>query len=205
MKKFILIGMAASTAIATPAMAQDGGPWVAVVGGYDRVQFSLNDELDPDEELEGEDANESGILYGVAVGYDAKVGGMLLGIEAEASDSTTSTSQVGILEEDDELEFATGRDLYVGARLGVPLNEKLTGFVKAGYTNAQITSTYSFDEEIEVVKSRQGGYRLGAGLELDMGKPFARLEYRYSNYGNFDDSGIDVSRHQVAASVGLRF
>lgn len=205
MKKMILMGMAASVAFADTAFAQDGGPWVAIVGGYDNVNYSLNEGLAEDEDLEGEDASESGLLYGAAVGYDAKVGGLFLGIEAEASDSTASVSEVGILDDDDEIEFAMGRDLYVGARLGFPIAEQLNGFVKAGYTNAQITSTYSFEDEVEIVKSRQGGYRLGAGLEFDMGQPFARLEYRYSNYGNFDDSGIDVSRHQVAAAVGFRF
>lgn len=205
MTKMMLIGMAVSSAFAAPAFAQDGGPWVAIVGGYDNVNYSLAEELADDEDLDGEDARESGLLYGVAVGYDAKIGGMLLGVEAEANDSTASASQVGILDDEDELEFAMGRDLYVGARLGFPIAENLKGFVKAGYTNAQITSTYTFDEEVDVVKSRQGGYRLGAGLELDMGKPFARLEYRYSNYGNFDDSDIDVSRSQVAAAVGFRF
>lgn len=61
------------------------------------------------------------------------------------------------------------------------------------------------------------GWRVGAGVETALGeKAFAKIEYRYSNYneGEFDFNGttpdssrfrIDTDRHQVVASVGLRF
>lgn len=195
MRKILMIGVAASALVATPAMAQQAGPWIGIVGGYDNVGV----------EAEDEDGSEDGLLYGVAAGYDFAVSGVLLGVEVEASDSTTETSATDVIVDDDEITFSMDRDLYVGARLGVPITEQLTGFVKAGYTNARIKSTYSFDDEVEIVTSTQGGYRVGGGLQYDFGKPFARLEYRYSNYGDFDDSGIDVDRHQVAATLGLRF
>ncbi len=68
---------------AAPALAQDAdapftGPRLEVIGGYDNVQAGDDDS---------DDAAE-GFTYGVALGYDVQLGGAVVGIEAELSDST---------------------------------------------------------------------------------------------------------------------
>lgn len=195
----MILGVAAVAAFANPASAQQSGPWVGIVGGYDSLNVTAEDA---GEKAKGSD---QGVLYGVAAGYDFNLGKVRLGVEVEASDSSTKTSGADLLFEGDELVVKTGRELYIGARVGMPITRSLSGFVKAGYANARIKSTYSFDDAVSTYGANQGGYRLGAGLELDLGKPFVRLEYRFSNYGDFDDSGLDVKRHQAALTAGIRF
>lgn len=49
------------------------------------------------------------------------------------------------------------------------------------------------------------GYRLGAGVDTNVAGFLARVEYRYSYYGNHQGLGLRPDRHQVAAMVGYRF
>ena len=53
------------------------------------------------------------------------------------------------------------------------------------------------------------GYRIGAGAEYGFGRYGARLEYRYSDYGNYKyngvDTGISAKRHQVVVSLLAHF
>ncbi|PZU65569.1 MAG: porin family protein, partial [Sphingobium sp.] len=73
----------------------------------------------------------TGLLYGLNAGYDFALGGLILGIEGEISDSTTRLHVAGGKSE-------TDRDLYVGGRIGVPLGSKALAYVKAGYSNARM-------------------------------------------------------------------
>ena len=176
MKKIVLLaGLSIAAIAATPAAAQDtqtaaptGGRIEALVG-YDIVSFA------------GED--EGGVLYGVGAGYDFAVGtGVALGVDVEASDSTTDIDIV-----------STGRDLYAGVRATVAVSDAANLYVKGGYTNARIKA--------EGLGGANGdGFRLGAGAQFSIGgKAYVGGEYRYSNYES------DFSRHQFAATIGTRF
>ena len=204
-------------AAATPAMAQDSqnfnGFRLEALAGYDVTQAgsSVDTEGENDESIEG-------LAYGVGAGYDFDAGGVVLGLEAEY---VGSTGEVEVDDGDVEAfglgNVSAGRDLYLGARVGVKANDDLLVYAKGGYTNA------TFD-----IRSRSGaieyradidtdGYRLGAGLEYALsGNTFAKVEYRYSNYSDAEidyegdatdvDLGeIDLDRHQVMAGFGMRF
>ncbi len=218
MRNTLLVALAASTAFAAPAFAQDTNPTftglrVGVNGGYD----SISPGSTADSDFEGDDQSVDGFLYGVEAGYDIALGGALVGVEAELSDST------GKVETDtsDPEFFGFGRvtadrDIYVGLRAGVLATPATLVYVKGGYTNARLNLLASdgeteFDENFKL-----DGYRLGAGIEQAIGtNAFAKIEYRYSNYSNsefeFDDGTttdefeIDTDRHQVVAGVGIRF
>ena len=116
MKKILLAAaiLAASTA-ATPAFCKDGeaftGPWVGATLGYDKFTAGDNDD---------DDGADDGVTYGVALGYDANFGGVVLGVEAELADSSIRASSANILEEGDSLTVSARRDLYAGVRVGVP-------------------------------------------------------------------------------------
>ncbi|MGH6783773.1 MAG: outer membrane protein, partial [Sphingomicrobium sp.] len=119
----------------------------------------------------------------VGAGYDFAVGnGAALGVDVEASDSTTDVDIV-----------STGRDLYAGARATFAVSPTANVYVKGGYTNARIKA--------DGLGSANGdGFRLGAGAQLSIGgKAYVGGEYRYSNYES------DFSRHQLAAVIGTRF
>ena len=230
MKKSIALLLAGGSLaiLAAPAAAQDDttfqGPWVAGVGGFDKNKAgsTIDDDVDDPDDDDGvfdEDESANGIVYGAAVGYDIDLGTMVIGAEAELTDSTADSDFAG----DPETDFGlgsvdTGRDIYVGARAGFKATENTLVYAKGGYTNARynfIGSDGTTDYETNLDTD---GWRVGAGVEQKIGSnAFAKVEYRYSNYNSgeidFEAEGIedsdqfdiDTDRHQVVAGVGWRF
>lgn len=208
MRKMILAALLAGT-VATPALAQSStetspftGLRVEGILGYDSVGFSGDDDVD---DIGGSDSLE-GFTYGIGVGFDADLGGLVVGGEAELSESN---GDFDIDDDDIEAGLDTGRDIYVGGRIGFRAGERALIYGKAGYTNLKLNAeisdgidTFSGSDEID-------GYRLGGGAEFLFGpNAYGKVEYRYSKYGSLDtdDFGeIDLDRHQFVAGVGFRF
>ena len=219
MKPAIIIIAAGSIFASTPAIAQEAdsftGPRVGVLLGYDvsKAGSSIDDDANVDN-----DESIDGFLYGVEAGYDFNMAGIVVGAEASISDSTAKTE----FDEGDFEGFGIGnvkanRDLYVGARVGAKIAPTTLLYVKGGYTNAKF-DVISSDGTTELSQDIDSdGYRVGAGVEQRVGtNAYAKLEYAYSNYskGEIDFDGalpdsdrfdVDLDRHQVVASVGLRF
>mgnify|MGYP000563163005 CR=1 FL=1 len=218
--KTILLAAASFAVLSTPAMAQDNDAFTGLrvegVGGFDTTSAgsSVDDEVNEDN-----DQSIEGFVYGAAVGYDVNVGGVVLGAEAELTDSTARTEiDAGDFEGFGFGNVETGRDIYVGARVGVVAAENTLVYAKGGYSNARYNIESSFDGDEYRSFVDADGYRIGAGIEQRLGaNAYAKLEYRYSNYSDaevdFDDndvpevapSEIDTDRHQVMAGVGWRF
>lgn len=177
--KTVFFAAVAAAAIATPAFAQDAAPFAGaraeLLTGYDKLDTNGSGLGNPD-----------GLLYGIGLGYDFAAGGVVLGVEAEAADSTAKVDVLGT-------DVDAARDLYVGARAGFAVGAQSLVYLKAGYTNARI--------ETEGFGGDNGdGVRVGAGVEYKLGgKLFLKGEYRYSNYEG------DVERHQMVAGLGMRF
>ncbi|MBU2341303.1 MAG: outer membrane beta-barrel protein [Alphaproteobacteria bacterium] len=217
----VLLVAGSALSISAPVMAQDAvdgtftGPRAEIIAGYDSstAGSSIDDDVNVDN-----DQSIEGVVYGGALGYDFNAGGVVLGVEGEY---TGSTADVEFADGDFEGfglgNVETGRDLYVGARVGVLAQPDLLVYAKGGYTNASYnirsaSGTQTFDQDI-----RADGYRVGAGVEYALtGQSFVKLEYRYSNYSdaeidfegdapNTDNFDIDTDRHQVVAGVGFRF
>ena len=217
-KGLALILAAGGLGMAAPAMAQDSGfsgPWVAGVAGYDinKAGSSQDDGVNAPQ-----DANAEGMVYGGAVGYDLDMGTMVIGAEAELTDSNADSTYGDPYTTFGLGTVDAGRDLYVGARAGFKATPTTLVYAKAGYTNARFNYQGSDGSTIYATNIDTDGYRLGAGVEQKFGgNAFAKLEYRYSNYqegevdfeaANVADSDrfdIDTDRHQVMASVGIRF
>ena len=195
MRKYLLAGlMAGVAAVASPAAAQEAspfsGPRVEGIVGYDTTDV--------------EDENSSGIAYGVGLGYDFQTGGLVVGVEGEASDSTLDECVANVDLVGDELCVDAGRDLYVGGRVGAAVSRNVLVYGKAGYTNARIALDYEDGTAGTALDFEDGenldGVRVGGGLEFALGpNAYAKTEYRYSNY----EQGFD--RHQVVAGFGFRF
>ena len=177
MKK-VAFAAAVAACLATPAFAQDNagatftGFRVEAIVGYDNIGISGI-------------KNPDGVVYGIGAGYDFAAGGVVLGVEAEASDSTAKVKLVGP-------DLVAARDLYAGGRIGTVVGNGLL-YGKVGYTNART--------KVKGLGGANGdGVRAGLGYELPFGsQTFAKVEYRYSNY----EAGI--SRNQVVAGFGVRF
>jgi outer membrane immunogenic protein len=210
--------------LAAPAAAQDStfsGPWVAGVGGFDKNKAgsTIDDDSDDPDGVFEENESANGIVYGAQLGYDVDLGGMVIGAEAELTDSTADSDFPG----DPDTDFGlgsvdAGRDIYVGARAGFKVTPSTLLYAKGGYTNARFNYLGSDGETDYRTNLDTDGWRAGAGVEQKLGSnAFAKVEYRYSNYSrgeiDFEAEGIedsdrfdiDTDRHQVVAGVGWRF
>lgn len=221
MKKTLSVLAAGTTiASATPALAQDEGstftgPRVEAIVGYESIKAgsSVDDDVNADN-----DESIEGLMYGVGIGYDFDLGGAVVGVEGELTDSDAKTKF-----EDGDFEgfgfgtVKTNRDLYLGARVGAKVGPNMLLYAKGGYSNAKLDvlandGTTELTQDIDL-----DGWRVGAGAEYALNQnAFVKLEYRYTKYGeaeiDFDGElpdterfDIDTDRHQIAASVGWRF
>lgn len=204
MRTFILATATAVLALAAaaPAAAQDvarapfTGPRVEGLVGYDNLRDGSDAQSD----------GRDGVVYGGAIGYDVQVGGAVLGVEGEITDSSTSVRANDLLATGDRLRLDVGRDLYAGARLGYAVSPTALAYVKAGYTNARLEARYTDASGTTDDHADLEGYRVGAGVELQTGRnTYVKGEYRYSHYGDVEGYDTDLDRHQVLAGVGLRF
>ncbi len=191
MRTIIAAALVSAIALAAPAVAQERapftGPRAEAVVGFDRIQ------------ADGE--HQDGVSYGGQIGYDFQSGFGLIGIEGEATGSTTDACDGAGSAANPNLCVKAGRDLYAGGRIGTVLGENTLLYAKAGYTNARVRLTSNNGTTTTTLGGRNlDGVRVGAGLEHKFGEKFyGKAEYRYSNYED------GVSRHGVLAGVGVRF
>lgn len=194
MFKYLTLLALSATAVATPALAQDGrtfsGPRIEGIVGYDDVRAG------------GEGAD--GVNYGIGLGYDIQRGRGVFGIEAEVGDSSADACQsVVTTTGGGELCTDTRRDLYIGGRAGAQVARNVLLYGKAGYANTRVA--VDFDDNASNANDYQlrqnlDGLRLGAGVEVALGpNAFVKAEYRYTNY----EQGF--SRNQGVAGFGFRF
>jgi len=211
--------LAGTTLAATPALAQDRapftGPRVEALVGYDNLRSGEREDGTNTGSNEGDESID-GIGYGIGAGFDFDVGGLVVGIEGEYSQSE-ARQEFG--ETIDGTEFLgnieVGRDVYLGGRIGFTATPSTLIYAKGGYTNTTIESTFSSAGDSANFDTSVDGWRLGAGIEQMLGRNlYLKGEYRYSNYNGleFDDDlfgdedfDIDLDRHQVMAGIGLRF
>lgn len=219
MRKLVLTALAAAsaTAVATPALAQSAsGPFdgfrIGALAGWD----GLRPGRGPDSSIsDGNGAD--GFLYGAEVGYDHQMGNLVLGVDGEVSGSTAKVTNDPVAA--DALGYGrvkAGRDLYIGGRVGYTVTPTTMLYAKAGYSNARLDLTASDGTTETGNHYNLDGYRLGVGVEQAISPTtYAKLEYRYSNYGdarlefpngtNTSNFDVDTDRHQVVAGVGFRF
>ena len=180
----------AAVALAAPAAAAGtSGARVEAVIGLDRAQLdSFGSQDDP---------GETGVVYGLGVGYDFDIGtGVSVGVDLEASDSSVHLRQVSGV---DDISFRLGRDLYAGGRATVAVSDAVNLYAKAGYTNVRERLDLINPTFPEVIETTKGGIRAGAGGPVAVaGNAYVGAEYRFSHYDELD-------RHQGVATLGLRF
>lgn len=225
MRKLALTATAAAfgLGLAAPAFAQDGpppprddatftGPRVGVILGYDKLQPGRG----PNSSISS-DRKADGLTYGGDFGYDVALNRFVIGAEGEVtgsigdvSNAPTSAAALGYG------RVKQGRDLYAGARIGYVVAPKTLIYAKGGYTNDRLDLTANNGTTTTGAHYNLDGYRVGAGVEQKIGRTtYAKLEYRYSNYGdarleyanggNTNNFSVDTDRHQVVAGLGVRF
>jgi outer membrane immunogenic protein len=180
-------------AVATPAFAQGSapftGPRIEGIVGWDQMRNHGHDQ---------------GAVYGLGAGYDVQMGGAIVGLEGELSDSDVRQHQYDVFATGDRLTAKAGRDLYVGARIGKVVGGRTLLYAKAGYTNERARLIYDDGTTAGLNNFRDhtdlDGVRLGAGAEYALGRnSYLKAEYRYSNY----EKGF--TRNQLVGGFGFRF
>jgi outer membrane immunogenic protein len=173
--RIITLALAGSCAVAgVQAAAETLRPRATVLGGLDRTDSAP-----------GTGAVD-GVYYGVQLGADWYLGGLLAGVEGEIGDSTASAAVPGN-------RARQGLFGNAAVRVAVPFTDHLRGFVRGGYAYHQIDYTTG-------PAFKGSGYTLGGGGEVDLGERlFLRGEYRYSNYGKI------VRGQQFLLGAGVKF
>jgi outer membrane immunogenic protein len=227
MNKYILAALMAGT-IATPALAQPAGDASPFTGfrleglvGYDTLRSGDNEEDGVDTNDDEGDESIDGVAFGIGAGYDFDLGGIVAGVEAEYTESSGEQESDESIDAPFSSRIETGRDIYVGGRVGFRVAPATLVYGKAGYTNTSIEGAFENEDDRFEFDSNVDGWRLGAGIEQLFGpNAYGKIEYRYSKYNNLDFSDdfdvdelegedistdIDLDRHQVVAGVGFRF
>lgn len=224
---------AATVAFAAfPAQAQDAasgnatftGPRIQAQVGWDRVGLNLQDTRNfggRGDFTTGPSDQDSEVSFGGEVGFDADLGGFVIGAYAGADFSqaaegfnfdTATPAQPRILLEAD-------RNYYVGARLGFVAGGRAMIYGKGGYSRATldesnpsgVARTINFqtgDDEVD-------GYHFGGGVELALTEMlYVRADYTHTRY---DSRALPVqptpaqtleltfNRNQVTGAIGIRF
>jgi len=216
-----LLAMVMTGTLATPAFAQATEPSfngfrIEALAGYDMLRSGNEDQQDSEDESGSDSIN--GVTYGIGLGYDFDLGGIVAGIEGEISDSTGKQTEQ---ETFDGIAiaagFKVGRDLYAGGRIGFNAGPSTLIYAKGGYSNTRVDAFVEVDGERFKTKGNVDGFRLGAGVEQLFGRnAFGKLEYRYSSYSKLESgddfnededvrSDVDLDRHQVVVAFGFRF
>ncbi|MGA9581380.1 MAG: porin family protein [Allosphingosinicella sp.] len=189
---YALATVAVLAAAAAPASAE--GFRAEIHGGWDHVRSDgpgINN-----------DDSDSGIVYGIGLGYDVAISPKVeLGLDLSADLSTMEECENNVVLANDRACLDAGRDLAAAIRLGYKVSERGTLYALAGYTNARFRFAYTTPAGVTTSDGRNlDGFRLGAGYQHDFGKRmYAKAEYRYSNYE------ADVTRHQALIGVGVKF
>ncbi|MBB4641940.1 outer membrane protein [Rhizorhapis suberifaciens] len=233
MKKVLITTLLASGALITamPAQAQEPSPFtgfrIEALGGYDTLRNGSDVDIDEDSD-EDIDQSIDGFVYGVGAGFDFDLGGFVAGVEGEFTDSTGKQDADEVINAPFAFRASIGRDLYVGARVGMRVMPSTLVYVKGGYTSTKVNAAIDdldADDDVDFTTDADqtvDGYRIGAGIEHLLGdslgvgsSAYVKLEYRYSKYDDlsFDDDfftdensvDIDLDRHQVVAGLGIRF
>lgn len=192
MLKYYLAAVLAATGVASPVFAQDAEPEAARPSEFTGFK------------VEGLAGYDEGLVYGVGAGYDLQLGRLVLGAEAELSDSTEKDCLTSAFAPGDRFCARLGRNLYAGGRIGFTVAPRTLLYGKIGYTNQRIGIDYVAGTPPTLASFSTGsnldGIRLGAGLEQKLGRnAYVRGEYRYSDYENGD------FRHDGVVGIGFRF
>lgn len=154
--------------------------------------------------------------YGFAeAGYDFAVPNskFIVGVVGNYDFGEADEIYDGATELRNGFEYRIGKTWGVGARVGVKTMHSLLLYGVAGFTQAEMSDECDFRNDAkkcpeligrEYVDSSEAGYFVGAGVETAFSDHVAaKLEYRYEDYGDFED--LDhMNSHSVRGSLVFR-
>lgn len=206
MKKIALASLLALP-LSAPALAADfSGPSVEAHIGWDHPEIKAS--------YLGDSAkgHKDGFAYGGGLGWDYRMGNLVLGVSAAIDGSTVKDC---IAEGTASFCLKAGRDIEAGGRIGQVVGGKALIYAKLAYANSQVRGVYrdsatpsdNFSEH-----SNRDGVRFGGGVEFQLTpRTYVKAEYRYTTYKAYhadiagNDLRLKLDRHQVVGGIGYRF
>lgn len=214
------IGMAALLVPAQGAGAQDAAPYDwsgGYVGGHAGWLWGTPEYSETGMNPFDVRPDFDGIAGGILAGYGRRVGGFVIGIEADGGliDADHRSNDPNA---NDYTAFDIDWNAHLRARIGLPVARTLF-YVAGGLAAAQLTVDdidpgFGEDDEIHL------GWTLGGGVEHALGDSLVvRVEYLYDDYGDagyaipsppgpfFPAYGaeVDLTAHTVRAAAAWRF
>ena len=195
----------AGVAGAQPAVNWSGA-YVGVLAGAQLGSTSFALPGDTADVLQSDHASRTALAYGGMVGFNAHMGGVVLGLEADLMDANKTRSVVACTAVDgcftsEHDSFTTYNNLretlngHVRVRAGLASGDNLF-YVAGGYSvaktqldligdcydpaNPPVPTVYTYSRSKTV-----SGYNIGAGVEHAVGSHLlVRAEYLYDGYGH---------------------
>lgn len=224
---------AATVAFAAfPAQAQDAdsgngaftGPRIQAQVGWDRAAINIRDTRNfggRGDFPTGVTDQDSEVSFGGEIGFDADLGGFVIGAYAGADFSdaaegfnfdTATTPQPRILLEAD-------RNYYVGARVGFVAGGRALIYGKGGFSRASLDesnpSGVARTINFPTGEDEFDGYHFGGGVELALTEMlYVRADYTHTRYDSLDlpvqptpaqTLELSFNRNQVTGAIGIRF
>jgi opacity protein-like surface antigen len=201
--RFILTG-ALATAVVAPAAAQnyDGAGLLRVgafaQGSWIDAGFKFSDGVTNT----AGSTSIDGFGGGISFGYDHRLGGMILGVEADVSFDNAS-KVVGVVDVGIDY-FATLR-----GRIGFDLRPGLLVYATGGF--AALGGEGVFDPgtgRVKVAKTLTGGV-VGGGIEAEWHHVIVFAEYLYASFDSqtfvFDTARTEIDADDHVFRVGVKF
>lgn len=219
--RYVILAALAASAVATPAFANhfEGLRLEARLGfdnfNRDKVDVHGVEGQDPWElDYSIDDKSASGVVVGAGIGYDFGLfSKVTLGAEANISISNIKSQALSSWE---NTSYNIDREFELSSRLGYKVSDNALLFVKGGFAN--VSRRYQEEGQApNTYATERSGWTVGGGLEAAVtDNVYAKIEYRYTDYGSNDPlSYVDgdyygtwwdkLTRHNAVLAVGYRF
>lgn len=176
---------------------------IGLLPGYANAQ-SLNQfrgEIHAGVDQVNTDVEDTGLVYGVGVGYDFSIGRSLFaGVEVNADLTNAGRCVTGTIVAGDRLCSESSHDISALARLGTRVSDRGRVYALLGYSSFQVDVDYTVGGLTSSSDQTLEGIRAGFGYKHNLSERlYLKGEYRYTGYGN------NESRNQGVIGLGVSF
>ncbi len=152
--------------------------------------------------LNYESISPSGVVGGAHVGYNYQVAQFVFGLEGDVNGSSYHGST---------FDYSTREDINgsIRGRVGVAWDRALI-YGTGGVAFANFKNSYSMPGFVDTLNTGRVGWTVGGGIEYAIDNNWSiRAEYRYTDYGHFNQFSPvvagNVSRHETDNRVQVGF
>jgi len=145
------------------------------------------------------------VSFGLEAGYDFDLGAAVVGPYVGVD--FPNVDECDAVFGSDEFCYKAKRNYALGARAGFKVGGPLLAYGKVGFSSGRFKATYSdLGNPVNSIEDSddERGVHYGAGLELNLGRVYAKAEYLRTAYSE-GDLGHDVALEELKVCVGLRF